>query len=246
MKINLGHYFFAWSALVALTLLAPACRMDCISVEGTGPMTEKNSVIENFTAIEVGIPALVSIRQGETFSLRARGQANILDLIEYRVKDSKLSIEFNQPCVNSNFDSLSFFITLPILTAVEVSGSGKAILESGFQCENLSLDISGSGSINASLQASKKLQGNISGSGSLDLTGSAPEASFDISGSGEIQAFNFQTNKSNISVSGSGSAEVNALENLSVDVSGSGDIFYKGSPKIDSSVSGSGEVKAAN
>jgi hypothetical protein len=209
-------------------------------------MIEKSIITENFSAIENDIPATIIINQAETFSITANGQANILDLIEFKVNANKLNIDFKQMCVNSNFDSLSISITLPNLKSIEINGSGQAIIENNLQCDNLNINISGSGNIKASIEASKNVKGSISGSGSIELSGNAAEASYDISGSGEIHAFDFQTLKSSINISGSGDAELMANESLNADISGSGDVQYKGSPKITSSVSGSGEVRAAN
>lgn len=208
-------------------------------------MIERSIVTDNFNSIENDISATLIITQEETFSILANGQANILDLIDFKVESNKLNIGFKQACVNSNFDSLLIHISLPTLNSLQINGSGQAIIENTLNCSQLELDISGSGNIKASVNASKNLKGNISGSGTIELYGNTPEASFDISGSGEIHGYDFQTLNSSVNISGSGDAELFATESLNADISGSGDVQYKGSPKVSSSVSGSGEITPA-
>lgn len=245
MNINLlkNNYIVFISFTLSLIFFT-SCNLDCISIEGEGPIIERRIDTESFNAIENSIPATVVVNQGESLLISAKGQSNILDLIKLEVMNNKLRIGFEKNCVNTNYDSLIIQVTLPNLKALEVNGSGQVVVEDVFQCDNLELSISGSGEIKASVKASNSLEASISGSGSLDLFGNAPQTSFDISGSGEIHAFNFQAKKSTISVSGSGDAELYVIESLDASVSGSGDIQYKGSPQISTSISGSGELRA--
>ena len=243
LKIIKKHYIILFSIVLSFSFYS--CNVDCISIEGTGPMIEKIIETESFNAVENDIQATVILNQGESFSITANGQSNIIEHLEIKVSNNKLNIGFKEKCINTNYDSLSINITLPDLKSLEINGSGLAIIENRFQCDNLDLSISGSGDIIGSLETRENLNGSISGSGSIILTGSTSEASFEIAGSGEIHAFDFPTSKSTINISGSGDAELFAIETLDASISGSGDVQYKGNPKVSSSISGSGELKAA-
>lgn len=245
MNLNILKKAFSLFIAFALSFCFYSCDTDCLSLEGTGPMIEKSIETENFNAIENNIETNLVLQQGESFSINAFGQSNIIDHIEFTVSNSKLNIGFKEKCVTTNYDSLTIYIILPNLKSLEINGSGQATIKNKFQCENLNLSISGSGDIIGSLETRDKLNASIAGSGSIRLSGSASEASLEIAGSGEIHAFDFPTTKSSISISGSGDAELFAIETLEVSISGSGDVNYKGNPKISSSISGSGELKAA-
>lgn len=114
-------------------------------------------------------------------------------------------------------------ITLPDLPEASITGSGDLSIEDIDQDE-IELEITGSGSINVSGEV-KLLSAKISGSGDVD----AKELKADIA---------------ELRVSGSGGIKAQATEILSARVSGSGDIKVWGNPaKRDTRVSGSGDIK---
>lgn len=229
---------------VCLSLLIASCNFDCISIQGEGPIVERSNKVESFNSIDLNIPASAIVNQSESYSVIAYGQSNILDEIIYEVVNENLTIKFEKNCLNTSYDSLSVYITIPTLKSLQINGSGDAIITNNFECDKLNIGISGSGSINASVVANT-LTSNISGSGNIELSGKAKNADHKISGSGEIHAFYFDTDKSEIIISGSGDAELFANKNLDATISGSGDVKYIGNPKISSSISGSGEVSEA-
>ena len=72
----------------------------------------------------------------------------------------------------------------------------------------------------------------ISGSGDVNLKGSAQKATLAVNGSGDISADKLTATNVVATVSGSGDISCYASKQLDAKVSGSGDIEYKGSPSV--------------
>lgn len=114
-------------------------------------------------------------------------------------------------------------VVLPIVSGLRVKGAGKVTYH-GFAQEELNLEISGSGDI--------------------DLEGTADRLEADISGSGEVSAYGLVVKAARLRVSGSGAIRATATESARARVSGSGKIKIAGNPaQKDTDVSGSGKIK---
>ena len=105
-----------------------------------------------------------------------------------------------------------------------------------------SLQLSGSGGVSAEGLQVNALRVEISGSGTMNLAGSADEERIAMSGSGRYDAAGLSSRSVEVDISGSGTAAVAVSEQLRVDISGSGTVTYSGDPRIDQSVSGSGRL----
>lgn len=105
------------------------------------------------------------------------------------------------------------------------------------------VELSGSGSLKLSGETGRKLSVAVSGSGSVAVSGQVDKASFDISGSGEVDAARLRTQDLEVDVAGSGTVTAYASKSAKVEVSGSGDVTIAGNPKQRSvERSGAGEI----
>jgi hypothetical protein len=231
--------------LFALFIL-PACHDDDFwGVRGEGPVVSETREIRTFDRIDLGVSGEVFLRQGSTQEVRIEAQRNILAIMETDVKNGKLEIDFGKHNVR-RYSDIKIYITVPEITSLKVSGSGKISGETDFEVFDLDLNISGSGRIDFGALNANSIDTDISGSGDLYLNGDATRHNANISGSGKIKAFELKTENSDIEISGSGNAEVFATSHLKAKVSGSGKVRYKGSPTVDVNISGSGKVENAN
>lgn len=212
-------------------------------VRGDGPIVTEEFDLDRIDAIDLSLPATVYLRQGDVQVVEVEGQADVLDEINRDVRSGLWKIETNR-CVR-NLEELRIFITVPNLTEVKISGSGKVISENTFVIDDIELRISGSGDFDMGLDADD-INAVISGSGNMKLDGIADNLRFQCSGSGDLQAFNLDARKGTIEITGSGDAEVSVAEALNVRISGSGDVFYRGRPSLNVSITGSGKVIDAN
>jgi hypothetical protein len=238
---NLMMYVIAFSLL-----FLSACHNDDIwGIRGEGPAVSENRTLADFQQIDLAVSGEVFLRQGTTQEVRIEAQENILDILQTRVRKGKLEISFGNHQVGRHKD-IKVYITVPQISFLKVSGSGKITGNTDFEVDDLSLVISGSGDIDFGALNANRIDSDISGSGNLYLNGNCAEHLATISGSGRIRAYDMASVKANIRISGSGNAELSVADYLKAKVSGSGKVRYKGNPTVDVDISGSGKVERAN
>jgi len=209
-------------------------------VKGEGPVVSRDFDIDSFEKVTFSTSDKLILTQGSPQSVRIEGQANILDLIRTDVRDDHWKIGYTQSV--GNHKEVVFYVTVPNLSYVKLSGSGDIIGKNQFnKADDFYAGISGSGNLDLDVKATN-LASRISGSGDINLKGQATHFSMKISGSGDLRAYDLETENTEISISGSGDCEVHSKENLQARINGSGDIYYKGAPRVQSKISGSGDI----
>lgn len=241
------HNFLFLSTLIFTLFTVSSCIdddgnffSDC--EKGQGPVVEQVLSLPDFTGVEVKTSVDVFISQGDEVSVLAKGEQNIIDLLETDVRNNVWEIEFDD-CV-SNF-KLEIFITMPEIDYLKISGSGEITGETFFDVDDLTLRITGSGEMCLGLTA-ENIDAKITGSGDMEMEGEAGELDLKITGSGDVNAFPLNVQRADIEITGSGDASLTVLEQLKVKITGSGDVLYKGNPALDIDINGSGDVVDAN
>jgi len=203
--------------------------------------------VKGFTKISYGISGNLKIKIGPEFSVVLEGEKDDLREVITDVSDGRLRIRMENWRFNFN-EKVNAYVTLPQLTGLSVSGSGRAeILDPIKDADDLNLNVSGSGKLVTNELVVDALDFGISGSGDIYIggTGSADKGEISISGSGSYNGPDFEIDNLEVSVSGSGSCFCKAGDSLTARISGSGNVTYKGDPRIDARVSGSGHVRSA-
>lgn len=201
--------------------------------------------LKGFTRISFGVSGNLYITFGPEFNVVLEGEKSLLDDIETEISGGKLVIKKDNWRMNMN-DKVNIYITMPELTSLGVSGSGKAEIKDAVKAQNLNLSVSGSGKLMTASVNAADLTCSISGSGNILISGdgNVSKADISISGSGNYTGEPLKIGSVEISISGSGNCHCNVTESLSASVSGSGNVTYLGNPKIDARVSGSGHVRS--
>lgn len=212
-------------------------------IRGSGPSVVEVLNMNEFDGLSLRVSANVFITQGPVFEVRAEGQANVIRELELDVRNGFWEIEFDR-CVR-NEDDLRIYITMPVITELQISGSGDIFGENIFITDDIDLRVSGSGNMDLALEADD-INATISGSGDIRLEGTADDLNIQVAGSGDVFAFDLAASSADVNIRGSGDVEVFLSSALDVRISGSGDVFYKGNPLIDSRISGSGRIIDAN
>jgi hypothetical protein len=209
------------AALLALLAFA-ACTVanSAPTIKGSGVAKTESRKVEKFTAIELDVGRL-TVEQTGSESLTVTADDNVLPVLTTKVEGGALILSVE------NGKSFSGMEPVFAVTAAAVR----------------SLELNGSGAIQASKLDGDTLSATIAGSGSARLAGRATELNLSISGSGSIDAAQLQAKRAKAEVSGSGPLTVNASDELDAEISGSGTIWYIGSPKVKSDVSGSGAIR---
>jgi hypothetical protein len=242
---------FLFTLLLSSSLFFTGCFVDINDDDGLfgcmdadGPITTIDLNLPAFSGITLAMEARVEITQGPEQSVTVEGKSDIFDELDLDVSNSGVWTIRTEDCVR-DVDNLTFYITVPDLNEIKISGSGKIISTNTFVGGDIELKISGSGEIDIALEADD-IEVDISGSGKVFLEGIADELDLNITGSGDLRAFNLTAREGDIKISGSGDAEVRIEDRLDVRITGSGDVYYKGQPLLDVSITGSGEVIDAN
>lgn len=227
--------------VIAISFTACDEVWDCI--EGEGPVIARELLLNDISSLELSGDDEVIISQGETQEVVVEGQQNIINRLNTTVNSGYWNIRLRD-CVRRH-EKLTFYITVPELKEIKVSGSGQIFIEDVVASSSLKLEIRGSGGISGAVNVSYLALG-ISGSGNISLSGETPEASLQISGSGDLEAFSLKVKSYDVNIAGSGNADITATESLKVNIAGSGSVYYKGNPTINSTINGSGKVRNLN
>jgi hypothetical protein len=200
-----------------------------------------------FDELSVRNNAVVYLRQDTVQSVLVEGNEAFIDQVFVESKDGKLVIRYaTDKRIDTKFkpDVLTFHISVLHMKRILVSGSGAVNAEGTIRGDELSLYVSGSGSIQLPDVNAKNIHSSLSGSGHIDISSNdtIPEHKIVISGSGKINSGGLKSKYVGVIMSGSGNCTVDASEKLSVRIAGSGKVTYHGNPVIQSTTIGPGKL----
>jgi hypothetical protein len=234
-----GKYVLFAGALVAGGLIA-ASRPE--RVTGSGNPATEGRTVGAVDQISLAGSGNLTVINGDAPSLTVTADDNLLPLIETIVSGRQLQIHTRAGYSINPQTPISYTLTVPQLEKVELSGSG-SVQASQFTGNKLAITLSGTGTIMLRELDYEALSVNLSGAAKATMSGVANEMTVRVSGSGDIDAKELRTATSEVRVSGSADIRLWATERLNARVSGSGDVRYRGDPKIEKRISGSGSVK---
>lgn len=224
---------------VLLLLATTSCTDDFI-VRGNGISASEARLTSGFSSVSSEGNFDVHISPGAEFDVVVRAESNLLPYIDTDVRDNNLKIYTRGLTSLRNRLPMEVFVTVPYIDGIVQSGSG-SITTGYFEGEEFSFVVSGSGSIETSVDA-LEIDAVVSGSGRLYMSGYSRFADLIVSGSGEIDAWDMEVRDCDAKVSGSGEVWIYVERRLKAVISGSGNVFYGGNPVVESQVSGSGSV----
>ena len=205
------------AAILAILLAVAGCSV----VNGSGNVKTESRQVSGFTKIDLAGSGEVTIDQGPAESLTIEADDNVLPALTSEVSGSTLKLGTKPRTTVRTRSPIRYRVTVKDLTGVSLSGSG-SVTAKGMQLSALRADISGSGTIN--------------------ISGSAEKQDIQLSGSGRYEAGELTSQDVTAEISGSGEVVVNVSRALKVDISGSGRVTYSGDPTVDQDISGSGKL----
>ncbi len=139
--------------------------------------------------------------------------------------------------------TMKLFVSVKSISEIQVNGSGKVISENSISSDNLTLGVSGSGSIDLDIKGNV-VTTDISGSGNVTLKGYATANEIKITGSGNLLAFGCELENAKAKLAGSGNGEITVSNSLEATIMGSGVLKHRGNTKnLAKKVYGSGAVE---
>ncbi|WP_400192565.1 head GIN domain-containing protein [Hymenobacter sp. B81] len=242
---KLSYLALGAALLTTLPAFHPAAATPAAAVAPAEDPRREVRPVADFSEVSLASSVEVEVRQGSTQRVEVIGAAADLARLETTVTNGRLRIGTKEQKGFSWKDfsgKVKVLVTAPQVKLLAVSGSGVLRAPEALRTNALRLSVSGSGRLQAPVQAQGAVEASVSGSGSIDVSGSAPSLSVAISGSGRVQAAELRVEAATARLSGSGSCRLQARQTLDAHISGSGSVQYTGQPRITKHISGSGRV----
>jgi len=231
MKTAVKTAFFAIASMIMVS---------CYE-EDPGPQQdeEKSFPVLDFDRLEISDAIDVTVRQGSTFSVTAKGDRRNLDDLQIYKSGSTMVARFDD---HHNRQYTTYLtITMPVLHGVDFSGAVHGNIQ-GFE-ETAQLDLSLSGASMAQLNAkADNLSIDLTGASELRLSGSGSVMVATVSGASLLSAFDFPITEAHLLVTGASHAQIQASQKLKVSASGASGVLYRGSPLLETDVTGASSV----
>lgn len=228
-----------WALLSGLLLsLFSSCRKEGL---GDSPITEKEFNLAGFTRVYAGDEINLVITKGATFQVKAKGETNYVNDMEFTIDNSILNIRYKTHVQNR--PQVDIFITVPTLVSVALAGAGTGTV-TGFQDEPHVIHAVLSGASKLSMNGTGiNMHVDITGGSQFTVTGVTANLYGEISGGGKLQAYGLVSDEVDISASGGAAAYVKVENSLFASATGGSRIYYKGNPVVKNiETSGGGQV----
>lgn len=217
------------------------CHLVC--TEGSGVLKTETRTTGLIHEIKLAIDADVFITKGGSTTLSIETDDNLLGKITTDADDGVLEIK-SEGCISSH-QVVKIYLSVTDLRSINVTGNGRLIMKDTISTKEISIKVSGSGSVQGKFIAAQ-INSKVTGSGEVILSGSANSSEVEITGSGTLDGSQFPCNELDAKITGSGSAVVYVIKTMDAKITGSGSLHYKGKPEINSHVSGSGTLVDEN
>ncbi len=259
--------FFVWLILLSFNSIALPMIADKWNKEGKIDEWKNSGVIENFSIenfssktynisdfnkIDISVPAKVSVKESDMFSVEVfTSEKNLKNLIVRKNSDDELEILSKNYKWNWGWNSsdIKIQINLPSLTSLDLSGATQTDVE--FEMiDRLELELSGAAhldihsdisNLNAKISGASdfELDGKvivsvlrISGASRLDLEGEGEKMDVRVSGASKFDGRDFVVSSIEIASSGASSAYIHSLADVSIKASAASSVYDYGNGNI--------------
>jgi hypothetical protein len=230
--------------LSVVATVIPSCNT-LETVRGNKNTVDKEIDVSDYTKIDISVPGeLVYLQTPDKAPyLQITVDENILPLLEIETAGERLKIRCRK---NTNIRPSRLIVHTGSshLSKVGVTGSGKIHLKDEVKSGDMTIGITGPGTVISDALSCEKMRLTVTGSGKIKLKGTGGEASCTVTGSGDIDVSACPVRSADCRVTGSGDVLVCAEDKLTATVAGSGNIGYRGNPpEINVRVTGSGNIR---
>jgi hypothetical protein len=192
-----------------------------------------------FSALELDLPARYVIREAGTASARVSGEPEVIDRIVVEQHADRVKIYV--PGTISIQGQLVIEVDTVGLNELLVTGAGQ-VEASGFTGSEFSLRLTGAPIVSIGKLDVRRLSVDMQGSGSVDASGRASAERMRVAGAASWRGADLAADSVEIQVQGSPNVEVMARAQLTVRLVGAGRVRYRGDPKLSTHIIGTGTV----
>ena len=228
------------SALAVTACSANAQRGDD---EARGEQGRRNFQVGAFQSVSLEGSHDVVVAVGGAASVRAEGDARMIERLDIRVENGSLKIGTRRGNWLSGMRGghVTVYVTAPAIDAASIGGSGDMRIDR-VQAASFAASIGGSGDMEIGTLQARQANFSVAGSGGIRAAGRAESADISIAGSGNVSLEALEARTADVSVVGSGDVSIRATETVSASIMGSGDVTVHGSARCTVSKMGSGDV----
>jgi hypothetical protein len=188
----------------------------------------------------------VIVTVGGAPSVRAEGDARMVERLDIRVRDGDLRIGYRERSSWSfgfgRRRGVTIHVTVPSLAAATITGSGDMRVDR-VQGDRFVGTVTGSGDLDVGQVQAGEAVFSVTGSGGIRAAGRAQRSHVELMGSGDVQLGALEIRDATVSVHGSGDVTAKAMEAARVTLMGSGDVAITGPARCQIEKRGSGDVR---
>lgn len=229
--------------LVLLAAMLPlmACGAEERSAAAPADGATRSFALRDFTAVELRGSDDVEVQVGPAFSVRAEGNAAVLDRLDIKVLDGRLAIGRKRGMDFGGGDA-RIHVTLPTITSAGIAGSGDMAVDR-VTGNALAASVAGSGTLTLGALAVGSARLSIAGSGDIVARGTAERLAVKVAGSGSVEAPQLTARAATVSIAGSGDVRATVKGAADVRATGSGDVDLGADARCTVRVMGSTNVR---
>ena len=208
-------------------------------------ITTSSATTGAFTEIEGVGPDNIVFVTGDSFSIKAEGDADQIAKLRYAMDNGTIIIGREKgEWWGKDSSQVTITVTAPTLAAASLAGSGNFTADK-MAGDTVSVELAGSGNATVGDVIAKRFESEIAGSGNITVAGKTESSEFEIAGSGSIRAAKLASVSADVSIAGSGDVALTASGTVKAEIAGSGDIIVGGGAKCSSSIVGSGKLNCS-
>ncbi len=222
---------------LALVLIFALSLLSFAGAVSAGPRETitKEFKLSGFDRLQIGSAFTINVTQAENFSVKVTGESEKVADVTADVRSGELIVAFreNNSRIRLGSNTVRVEITMPSLRAVNFGGTSASVVNEGFETSNFVAYLSGTAKSEIHVKA-KEIFVDLTGTGTLNLFGSAEKLKANVEGVSGLYALYFPVQDVTLDVTGTGTARVNAERTIQVKASGASTVRYKGNARIES------------
>jgi hypothetical protein len=213
-------------AVPVLLLSLASCKKD----KSESNIKEKEFNIAGFVNIYSMEKINLTIQQGSTFSVKARGSRENVDDLELKLADNNQTLDIGYRD-GATAELIDVTVTMPHLQAAYLTGHITAVVK-GFnqQVGNVGLTLSGRAKATA-YDGATIFAIDVTGNSELTLKGATASLAGDVSGNGVVKAYDLAATRVYVSTMQNAKAYVKPTNIFFGSADGNSKIYYKGDPQ---------------
>ncbi len=196
-------------------------------------LKRETRTVGNFDAVTLIGSYDVVYSQGKTTKVEVVAPDNMMDKITTEVKNGTLTISTNKiagvTVISRTSDDVTVYVTSPVVTQMNLIGSGDITAKGLVKSDLLKLNLQGSGDMDFNNIECKNLTANLQGSGDMKINkvSTSETALLQLQGSGDFEMGDADSPKLVVNLQGSGDMNLNRVSSadiVSATLQGSGDM----------------------